>query len=276
MSSFCDISKAHTDLLEKDFPTSWGLELAASSGQHSVTLNADRTDTGISTSIKPKHHINRLGADATVTLKSSGDVKIDLAFAEKLPTGTKLDVTWHHEAPHQRSVRVGGEYNADRFNAKAHVHHQIEAKKTTGGACALFTHNEWSAGGSAHFAVGTGLTSASFGARYRNDRFVSAVRAHHKDKKLSADFGLVYHLKNEGDVVARAKHDFDTKNTSVQVGIARKLDDGAWKAKIGSDAVVAVSYTHNYNKNTKVTSAVEFNVNDPSKAKAGVQIKYSD
>jgi len=277
MSSFCDISKAHTDLLEKDFPTHWGVELTASHGNHNVTLTADRTDAGIATSIKPKHHIDQLGADATVTLQSSGDVKVELSFAEKLPKGAKLDLTWNHDADKSRSVRIGGEYNADNFNTKAHVHHQIDAKKTTGGACLLFTRNQWSAGGVSHFAIGSGLTSAAFGIRHKNDRAVSALRLHHKEKKLSADFGLVWHLDStNGDIVGQIKHDFDKKDTAVQIGYARKFDDGAWKAKIGSDAVAAVSYTHNWTKNTKVTTAVEFNVTDPSKAKAGVQIKFAD
>jgi len=277
MSSFCDISKAHNDILDKDFPTNWGVELAASHGQHNVTLTADRTDSGIATSIKPKHHIDKLGADATVTLKSSGDVKVELAFTDKLPKGTKLDLAWSHENLKKQSVRVGGEYNANNFNGKAHVHHEIDSKKTTGGGCVLFTHNEWSLGGATHFASGTGFTSAAFGARFRNDHIATALRAHHKDKKLSGDFGVVYHLNsNDGDIVGKLSHDVDKKETVVHVGFARKLDDGAWKARIGSDAVAAVSYTHNWNKNTKITTAVEFNVTDPSKAKAGVQLKYSD
>jgi hypothetical protein len=273
MSSFCDISKAHTDVLEKDFPTTWGVEAVANNGKHGVTVSASRTDDGVCASIKPKHRCD--WGEFTTTVGSCGLARVEVSVTDKLPKGTKLDVT--AEWPKNPSGKLAVEYNADKFNVKAHVNHEVEAKKTTGAACALFTHKEWSAGGSAHFEVGTGLTCASFGGRYKNDRAVSALRLHHKDKKLSADFGILYHLQNAGeDVAAQVKHDVEKKETSVQVAFSRTLSDASWKAKIGSDSVAAVSYTHNWNKNTKITSAVQFNVTDPAQSKVGVQVKYTD
>jgi len=273
MTSFCDLSKAHADVFSKDFPENWGFELSASSNQHSVILSAKRTDTGVETSVKPKHRINRLGADVTSTLVSTGDLNVEFSFVDKLPKGLKVDIG--ADFPKQHVGHLGLEYDVDRFNAKAKLDHDFDAKKTTGAVCTLFTRNEWSVGGATHFAVGTGLTSATFGGRYRNDRLIAAATAHHENKKLTTEFGLLYHL-NKGDIAGQVNYDVDAKAATIHVGFARQLDDASWKIKVGSDSSAALSYTHNWNKNTKVTSAVSFDVTDPSKAKAGVQVKYSD
>jgi len=272
--SFCDISKAHTDVFENDFPSDWGVEFTASGEISTVTLNAVRTDA-VATSIKVKHICSRLGGDVTTSLASSGDAKVEVSLKDKLPKGLKIDIG--AEFPKTRIGHFTGEWNNEHADVKVSVNHDLQAKKTDGAVCALFTHNQFSAGGAAYLELGTGLTSASFGARYKNDQHATTARIHHKDKKLTADVGVLYHLQeNKGDVAGQVLYDVDKKEAVVQIGFSRTLDDASWKAKVGSDAIAAFTYTHNWNKTTKVTTAVEFNVLDPSKAKAGVQVKYSD
>jgi len=272
--AYCDISKAHTDIFEKDYPTSWGVELHAKNNDGSVTLHADRSESSVDTSAKVKHHCSYTGAVFSTAIHSSGDAKIDVEVKDKLPKGLSLDFGYHFPKEHVGKFAV--EYNHESFNVKGKAHHDFNAKKTQGSLCALFTHKEYSAGGAAHFDT-TGLTEGSFGGRYKNDRIVASGRLHHKEKKLKADAGVVFHLQQDrGDVAGQVDYDIEKKEALVHVGFSRTLDDGAWKAKISSDAVAAVSYTHNWNKTTKVTTAVEFDVLDPSKAKAGVHLKYSD
>jgi len=275
MSTYCDISKAYSDVFEKDFPTSWGVELNTSNDCSTATLSATKKEASVETSIKVKHHCKNTGADCTTTLNSSGDAKLEVSFSEKLPKGLKVDLGF--DFPKNRVGHFTTEFNNDNFNGKFLVHHDLGSHKTNGAACALFTHNEFSVGGSGHFDLGTGLTSASFGGRHKRENAISSIRLHHKENKLSVDGGVLYHLKNDkGDVAGSIKYDVDKKETLVQIAFSRTLDDASWKAKINSDALAAVSYTHNWSKTTKVTTAVEFNALDPSKAKAGVQIKYSD
>jgi len=272
--AYCDISKVHKDLFEKDFPTSWGVELHAKNKDASFTLHADRKESSVDTSAKVKHHCSYIGGDVSTIIASSGDAKVEVELSDKLPKGAKFGLEYNFPKEHIAKAHV--EYDHESFNVKGKVNHDFNAKKTHGSACALFTHKEYSAGGAAHFDT-TGLTEASFGARYKNDRIVGAARLHHKNKKLTADAGIVFHLQQDlGDIAGQVDYDIEKKDAVVHVGFSRTLSDGAWKAKVNSNAVASVSYTHHLNKTTKVTTAVEFDVLDPSKAKAGVHLKYSD
>jgi len=247
--AFADISKAASDLLNKDFyhTASANLEVkskAPNGVQFTVKGKSDHKAGAIAGAIEAKYADKPTGLTLTQAWTTANILDTKIELDDTLAAGLKAEaITQFFPASGSRGAKLNLHFKQPNFHARAFFD-LLKGLSFTGDAS--IGHDGFLAGAEVGYDVTSGkITRYAAAVGYSVPQYTAAVTA---TNNLSV-FAASYYHKINAQVEAGAKTTWDSKGSAqpqLEVGTKYKLDAATFvKAKINNQGLAALAYNQN-------------------------------
>jgi hypothetical protein len=291
---FKNLTKKVSDLLTKEFPSDKGENKIEWKGttennvtiETSLTSKADGSTVG---TIFPKYKAKEYGTTFGVELNTKKEAKLEVSMEEYHLPGLKTTVAANYK-PEDKFVTLSGEYKHENGTVTGQVDYGKSAGILLEGSATVGAQG-FALGGNAQYLVGTNdneVKKLHSILSYSNAEFDIAAFAKHtapegKNEEKNV-MGLSFYHKFTKDWVFGAEATFETippeATPTLTFGTQYKVaEDTLLKARLDTDAKVALSYQQKYNKNTKFTLSGTFdtkNLGGKNAAQFGFNVAFND